>query len=419
MLQDQAVQRARAVLVEARAEPRVELPHPGGGVHRHAAVGVAAVDGGVRRRRLNGEGADDLLQDVLQRHQPLDVAVLVDHQPQAALLPLELGQLLVEAGAGGNEAGLAHRLADARRRQLLAEELRQDLAQVQEADHVVQAALEHRQAGERRPAQLVQHLAPVVAQVDADDLAALHHDVLDPDLLQVEDAEQHAPVPLRQQAAGFAHRAAQLLAGQGVAALLRRHAAQPQQAVGEAVDQPHQRPGQRQQRAVDDRGRQRHPLGVQRAQGLRRHLREHQEGDGQQPGRHRHAQLLEMDVAQVSRQLRDQDVDQVVAEQDQPDQAVRPLQQRAGAARAVVALLGQVPEPVAVERHQRRLRAGEERRQHEQQGQQPAQQPRGVGHALAPAAGGEAGTEGGHRARRPAGPAPAPRGRSKHHSTAL
>ena len=82
-------------------------------------------------------------------------------------------------------------------------------------------------------------------------------------------------------------------------------------------------------------------FGVQGGQGLRRHFREHQDGDGQDPGGDRHAKFLVIQVADVGRQLRDQDVDQVVAEQDQPDQPVRALQQGLGSPRAQVSLLGE------------------------------------------------------------------------------
>jgi hypothetical protein len=48
-------------------------------VDQHAAVGRAAKGLAAARRR--GEVADDLLDDVLDRHEPLQLAVLVDDHP--------------------------------------------------------------------------------------------------------------------------------------------------------------------------------------------------------------------------------------------------------------------------------------------------------------------------------------------------
>ena len=76
------------------------------------------------------------------------------------------------------------------------------------------------------------------------------------------------------------------------------------------------------------------------------------------------------------------DIDGVVAEQDQPDQAVGPLQQPFGHARAAVPGARQVPQPIAVQAHQRRFGAGEERRQHQQHDDQDDQQAdRELGHS--------------------------------------
>jgi hypothetical protein len=54
-------------------------------------------------RGIGGEFADDLLEDVLERHQSLDVAVFVDHEGHAALVALKIQQLRVERGARGTK----------------------------------------------------------------------------------------------------------------------------------------------------------------------------------------------------------------------------------------------------------------------------------------------------------------------------
>ncbi len=102
------------------------------------------------------------------------------------------------------------------------------------------------------------------------------------------------------------------------------HAEQPQQAVGDQVDQPHDGVGHLEQRVVDQRGRVRQPLGPQRGEGLWRHLGEDQDDQSQDAGAGRHRAF----AADPQRDDRDQrggeDIDEIVAQQDQADQAIRP-----------------------------------------------------------------------------------------------
>ena len=58
----------------------------------------------------------------------------------------------------------------------------------------------------------------------------------------------------------------------------------------------------------------------------------------------------------------DQNIDQIVANQDQANEPVRPVQQLYSASRATVARAVEVLQTITVERHHARLRAGEERR---------------------------------------------------------
>ncbi len=63
-------------------------------------------------------------------------------------------------------------------------------------------------------------------------------------------------------------------------------------------------------------------------------------------------------------------VHQIVAEQDQTDQAVRALQKFFSEARRLLSGPREMPQPVAVQAHQRGLGAREKRREHEQCDQQ-------------------------------------------------
>ena len=61
------------------------------------------VDAPERGYGLGRELADDLLEDVFERHQPLQVAILVHDEGDAAPQSPEAQQLLVERGALGRE----------------------------------------------------------------------------------------------------------------------------------------------------------------------------------------------------------------------------------------------------------------------------------------------------------------------------
>ncbi len=80
-------------------------------VARDRAVGQAA-HAFDRSVVLVGDVADDLLDDVFQRHQPLHVAVFVDDEGEVRLALQERAQLIVEAGGLGDEPRLLRDLHD-------------------------------------------------------------------------------------------------------------------------------------------------------------------------------------------------------------------------------------------------------------------------------------------------------------------
>ena len=103
LLEQQAVDRLRAVGGQLPSQRAVQRADRGAGIddeHPGALdVHVLVRDG----RRIGGELPDDLLEDVLQRHQPLDVAVLVDHEGEAAAVALEVRQLQVQGVPSGTK----------------------------------------------------------------------------------------------------------------------------------------------------------------------------------------------------------------------------------------------------------------------------------------------------------------------------
>src|SRR5512139_3749384 len=98
---------------------------------------------------------------------------------------------------------------------LAAHEHARHLLHVQDADQRLEVALVDGDASVPAVTQLLDDVVPVVGQVDAVDLLPRHHDVVDRDLLEVEDAHEHALVAMRDDGAGFGDHRAQFLAAQG------------------------------------------------------------------------------------------------------------------------------------------------------------------------------------------------------------
>ena len=76
------------------------------------AVGLRLDAGGRLDVVLVGDVADDLLDDVLERDEPLQRAVLVDDQREVGAPAQELAHLLVERRRFGHEVGLHRHVHD-------------------------------------------------------------------------------------------------------------------------------------------------------------------------------------------------------------------------------------------------------------------------------------------------------------------
>ncbi len=148
----------------------------------------------MKRAGRAGEVADDFFENVFERHQASDVAILIDDERDAPAVTLKVQQLHAERRAFGNEIAfaLARQLQQPLSRQVGACQRVRDLLHVQDADDVVEIVLAHRQARVRRRAQRVEDRVPIVADVDAGDLAARDHDVIDLDVVEVEQLVRDA-----------------------------------------------------------------------------------------------------------------------------------------------------------------------------------------------------------------------------------
>ena len=293
---------------------------------------------------------------------------------------LEVQELLVERRAFGNEIRLADPLEQQRLRELAACELGQQVANSGHADDVVDVLAIDGQAIVRARLDDREVVFPRAIEVEADDLLARHHDVVDGDGVEVEDAEQHALVAARHHHAGFRHDGAQLLGAQRVRCdLIGPHAEQPQQAVREQVQQPDDRVRHLEQREVDQRRRQRDSRGGFSAAIVFGATSEKISTTIVSDESRREDRAFAADPQREDRHERQpRRVRRGVAEQDQPDQPVGPLQEPLGDARGAVAGARLMPQPIAVEAHQRGFGAGEKRRQHEQDDDKMTNRPTGL-----------------------------------------
>ncbi len=165
---------------------------------------------------IGGELSDDFFQDVLERDQALQIPVLIDHQCDAPSLALKVMQLSVECRAFRNEVRLARQrnLQQAFARERRLRQCVRHLFHMQDTDHLIQTALVNRQPRMWTGAQLFEHVVPVGRDIDACDIVARNHQIVDGDFLQIQDTHQHALMPVRDQCAGLCHYGAQLFGAQ-------------------------------------------------------------------------------------------------------------------------------------------------------------------------------------------------------------
>src|SRR6185436_15002158 len=106
------------------------------------------IDTAERGLRLRRELADHLFENVLERHEALQVAILVDDEGDAPPEPAEPQQLLVERRSLRREERLAagRDLPQPLARQAAGRELVGNEAHVHDAVHAVELSLEQRHA---------------------------------------------------------------------------------------------------------------------------------------------------------------------------------------------------------------------------------------------------------------------------------
>ena len=93
-------------------------------------------------------------------------------------------------------------------------QVRQHVAHVQDADDVIDVFVVQRHAGVLAVGQRLADGGPVVVDIDAGDLVARYHDVLDAHMFEVHQVQQHRLVARGNHRAGLQHHGTQLLLGQ-------------------------------------------------------------------------------------------------------------------------------------------------------------------------------------------------------------
>src|SRR5690348_9407240 len=193
MLDDQSIQRFWAVERKLRAKPPVQRPKLGHPVDDDAPVRLAAeIVAGAGR--LGGEFADDFLDDVLNRDEPLQLAIFVDDETQTLTVGLELLQLRQERRPGRDEIRRPQQGPQAvgvdfgRLLQMY------DTLERQDADDVVERVLVDRYPRMVRRGQLLAEQRRLQAEIETVNLASRCHDVVDRNRFEIEQIGEHRPM---------------------------------------------------------------------------------------------------------------------------------------------------------------------------------------------------------------------------------
>ena len=354
MFQDETVQGLRPVEGQREPELAVQLAQHARALHQGAAVLVPEIAFPFHRRG-GGELADDLLDDVLEGHQPLQLPILVHDERDALVVLLEVLELREHRRAGGNEIGFRQQSGERPPVELFRAHQVHHLAQVQDAREVAELAPvggEPRvvRGGELREDALARRL-----QVDRLDLRSGRHHVLDRDRFEVEKVDENALVLLRHELPRFQHQQAQLLHRHPLrmGAALRVYAEHVEQRRDEQVHEPDYRVENPEQRLEHIARERRDALRVGRADDFRRDLGEDedQEGDHQRGGHHHVLVVPEKLDADDGDERRGCGVHQIVAEQDDPEELVGLREQLGGVLGAPVPHAHERLQPIAVDRH--------------------------------------------------------------------
>src|SRR6478735_4501265 len=241
VLGHQAADAVDVLLLDVEAEELVEVVDRVAGGHPDDAV-VEGLDLDLLRVVLVRDLADDLLEDVLDRHQAGGAAVLVDDDGDVLSHRLHLREQRVDGLGVGHEVRRAHHLVDALRELHVGclEVAAHDVLEVGDADDVVEVLADDRHPGEAAAQEERERLAQVLVTLDVDDVGARHHHLTRDRVAELEHVVDHLPLARLDQRRRLRH--VDQLAELG----LRRERAFPEAlARGERVADQDQQLGQR------------------------------------------------------------------------------------------------------------------------------------------------------------------------------
>jgi hypothetical protein len=181
----------------------VQLAYIRGAVHE-PGIAAFANDVVIDIGRIGRELANNLLEYVLERYDALYVTVFVDNEGDAPAAPLKLHKLCAERCAFGNEVGLLEQLYQ---RFLVKRKLCKirEASQMQDADDFIDIVPIHGQSCVLALVDDSFDLVLLVIEIDADDFIMRHHDIVDRDFFEIENADKHLPIAVRNAAACFVY----------------------------------------------------------------------------------------------------------------------------------------------------------------------------------------------------------------------
>ena len=204
---------------------------------------------------------------------------------------------------------------------------------------------------------LDENLLPGIVQINTNDVAPRDHDVVNLALLEIEDIDQHALVVVGDFTA-FLDQGSQFLEVQPLQRFdISLEAEGLEDHVGEAVDQPDDRREDLEQNDEHIGGRKGDFFRMKRCHGFRGDFGEDEYDDGHCQGRDPDAAVTQKADADDRSDRRREDVDEVVAQQDEADQPVGLSQQVLCNFRTAGSAVRQVAQPVTIQGHQTCFRA--------------------------------------------------------------
>ena len=169
---------------------------------------------------------------------------------------------------------------------------------------------------------------PVVIDVDTDDFVTRHHDVVHAHLFQIQHRQEHVLITSGDLRAGFVHDGAKLLfaerAADGDVGFDSHH---PHQDARHHVQQPDQRHHQDLQRCQQEAARIGDLFRVKRGDGFWQHFGKHQHHECQHAGGNCDPGVAVQAHPDDGAERRGQNIDEVVADEHQANQAIRLAEQ--------------------------------------------------------------------------------------------